>query len=179
MSRIARVLSPFVLAVSFVSLAAAPAVAGSSGGGSGKNEVQITQFHVTLTSQGSDLHQVGADGEITYGSILLTGTGASDSGDIQVELQGAVNYENGDGRFSGFVTLTFASQAQVGFTMTGEASATDAGGADLTSKLRVIEGTGAMIGVKGVGAWTGSRDAAVGAPIEADFVIKLRGVDIG
>ncbi len=43
----------------------------------------------------------------------------------------------------------------------------------------MIEGNGAMIGAKGVGAWTGSRDAEVGAPIEADFIIKIRGVDIG
>lgn len=174
-TRIARVITTFVAAVSLVGLIAAPAVAGSSG----KDKVQVTQFHVALTSQGSNLHEVGKDGEFTYGSIVLAGTGESDSGDIQVELQGDVNYEDGSGRFSGFVTLTFASQAQVGFTMTGEASATDGGGADLTSKLRVIEGTGAMIGVKGVGAWTGSRDAEVGAPIEADFVIKLRGIDLG
>ncbi len=178
MSRIARLTATFVVAASLVGLTTAPALAGSSGG-SGKNKVQITQFHVALTPQGSNLHDVGADGEFTYGSILFTGTGESDSGPIQVELQGDVNYEDGSGRFTGFVTLTFASQAQVGFTMTGEASARDDGGADLTSKLRVIEGTGAMIGAKGVGAWTGSRDAEVGAPIEADFIIKIRGIDLG
>jgi hypothetical protein len=174
MPRFIRIVTTFVVAVALATLTAAPALAGS-----GRDQVQVTKFHVTLTSQGTTLHQVGKSGEHTYGWNLLTGTGTSDSGDIAVELQGAVDYVNGEGTFTGFVTLKFASLAEVGFTMRGTTTKTSDGGSQFTAKLKVIEGTGAMIGAKGTGSWTGTRSGTLGSPVEADFTIRIRGIDIG
>jgi hypothetical protein len=170
-----RTIATLVVVASLTALTAAPAVAG----GSGKDKVQVTKFHVTLTSQGTTLHQVGGDGQYTYGWNLLTGTGSSDSGNIEVNLQGAVDYENGEGTFSGFITLKFASLAEVGFTMRGTTTKSSDGTSRFTSKMKVIEGTGALIGAKGTGAWKGSRSGVLGSPVEADFVIRISGIDLG
>jgi len=173
------------LVVALVALVAHPAGAGGSGGsgsggsGSSGDRVQTTEFHVTLTSEGSTLQQVGKSGEITYGWNHLTGTAASDSGDIKVDMLGNVQYTEGSGPFFGFVTLRFASLSDVAFRMRGRAALQSDGSTDLKAKLRVIGGNGALIGVKGGGEFTGTRAAAVGSPIELDFTIRLRGLDFG
>lgn len=177
-----RILVP-ALVVALAALVAQPAGAGGSGdsgsGASSSDRVQTTEFHVTLTSEGSTLQQVGKSGEITYGWNHLTGTATSDSGDIQVDMLGNVQYTEGSGPFFGFVTLRFASLSDVAFRMRGRATLQSDGSTDLKAKLRVIGGNGAMIGVKGGGTFAGTRAAAVGSPIELDVTIRLRGIDIG
>ena len=143
------------------------------------DKTQTTEFRVTLTSQGTTLRQVGADGEIAYGWNQLAGTAPSDSGDIGVEMLGNVQYVDGRGPIFGFVTLKFASLSDVGFHMQGKATKDSSDVTHFTGKLKVLGGTAALIGVKGGGSFSGTRAAALGSPVELDFTIKLRGIDIG
>ena len=172
MPRCSRLVAGLVVAASLVVLASAPAVARTS-------KVQTTKFHVSLTSQGTTLQQVGAKGEITYGWNHLTGTATSDSGNIGVDLLGNVQYTNGQGPIFGFVTLHFASLSDVGFRVQGKATKGSGGATDFSAKMKVIGGNAALIGVKGGGSFTGSRSGALGSPVELDFTIRLGGITIG
>jgi hypothetical protein len=160
---------------------------GGNGGGSGsgqgkvqstKEKVQSTEFQVTLTSQQTVLRTVGTDGEITYGWNQLTGTASSDSGDIGVEMLGNVQYVEGSGPVFGFATLKFASLAEVGFRMHGK-GVKGSDSTTFTGTLKVIGGTASLIGVKGGGSFTGTRRDELGAAVDFDMTIKLRGVEIG
>jgi hypothetical protein len=152
---------------------------GAPPAGAKPSKVQTTKFHVSLTSQGTTLFQVGRGGDVTYGWNHLTGTATSDSGDIGVDLLGNVQYTNGAGPMFGFVTLHFASLSDVGFRFDGKATKGSAGATDVTATMKVIGGNAALTGVKGTGGFTGSRSGEVGSPVELDFVIRLRGIEIG
>jgi hypothetical protein len=166
-------------AVTLLALAAVAATAPIADAKPAKDPVQTTKFTVTLTSRQTVLDQLGAGGAITYGWNQLTGTAPSSSGDIDVELLGNVQYTDGEGPFFGFTTLTFASLAHVGFRMHGNATKDSSGVTHLTAKLKVIGGSGALIGVRGGGSFTGTRAAQPGSPVELSFTIKLRGVSVG
>jgi hypothetical protein len=147
--------------------------------GAKPSKVQTTKFHVSLTSQATTLFQVGRGGDITYGWIHLAGTATSDSGDIGVDLLGNVQYTNGAGPSFGFVTLHFASLSDVGFRFDGKATKDSDGATDFSAKMKVLGGNAALTGVKGTGSFTGSGAGEPGSPVELDFVIRLRGIEIG
>jgi hypothetical protein len=171
MHRFPRVLVASVVVVGVVALGAAPL----SAGGDDPNRIS---FPVTLTSQQSILEEVGRGGEQTYGWNELTGTAATDSGDVQVQMLGNVEYTEGSGPFFGFVTLRFASLSTLGLRMQGTATVRDDGSTDLKAKLRVIGGNAAMTGARGKGRFTGERPAELGSPIEITITVRLRGVDL-
>ena len=172
-TRRARLGALLAIVTSTVVLVAVPVAAETS-------KAQVTKFTVTLTSQQTVLHQVGADGQHTYGWNQLTGTGSSDSGDIGVELLGNVQYTKGQGPFFGFVTMHFASLADVGFRLVGGKATKDSDGVShFTAAMKVIGGTGALNTAKGSGTFTGSRTAELGSPVAASFTIRITGVDIG
>ena len=147
--------------------------------GAKPSKVQTTKFHVSLTSQGTTLFQVGRGGNITYGWNHLTGTATSDSGDIGVELLGNVQYTDGVGPIFGFVTLHFVSLSDAGFRWNGKATKGSGGATEFRAKMKVIGGNAALTGVKGTGSFNGGRAGTLGSAVELDFVIKLAGIDIG
>jgi hypothetical protein len=126
-----------------------------------------------LTSQATQLTNVGANGAVTYGWNRLTGTATDASGPVQVELLGSVAYRDGAGPFSGFVTFTFADGSVLGTQIQGVATKDAAGATQFASTLGVIDGTGRYLGAKGSGRFTGSRDAALGQPVKAKFEITI------
>jgi hypothetical protein len=172
MHRFRRVLVASAVVVGVVALGSAPLPAGDN------DDPNRISFPVTLTSQQSILEQVGRGGEQTYGWNELTGTATTDSGDVQVQMLGNVEYVEGSGPFFGFVTLRFASMSTLGLRMQGTATVKDDGSTDLKAKLRVIGGNAAMTGAKGKGRFTGERPAELGGAIEITITVRLRGVDL-
>lgn len=126
-----------------------------------------------LTSQLTQLHNVGTDGSQTYGWNRLTGTATTPDGPVDVELLGSVAYATGSGPFSGFLTFTFPDGSVLGTQVQGLATRGADGVTQLASTLGVINGTGRYLGTTGTGTFTGSRDAALGQPVRATFEIGV------
>jgi len=129
-----------------------------------------------LTSAESHLMKVGEDASKTYGWNTLVGPSSTDLGTFDVEMLGNVDYENGNGPFFGFVTLTDLSGDLLGLRMDGEASVEADGSSALEATFEVIGGTGQYSEASGTGTLTGTRMAAVGAPIEIVIIVDLIGV---
>ena len=153
-------------------MTAVPATAGPA-----SSTTTTIEFTATLDSQQRVLQQVGRGGVKTYGWNELTGTASTDSGDVQIQLLGNVDYVDGSGPFFGFVTLRFASLSTLGLRIVdGRARVRDDGSTALRSRLRVIGGNAAMTGAKGTGTMTGERREELGTSIELTFDLRLRGI---
>ena len=158
-----------LVVVAMTALPTAAAPAGST--------TTTIEFTATLDSQQRVLQQVGRGGVKTYGWNELTGTASTDSGDVQVQLLGNVDYVDGSGPFFGFVTLKFASLSTLGLRIVdGRARVRDDGSTALRSRLRVIGGNAAMTGAKGTGTMTGERREDLGTSIELTFDLRIRGI---
>jgi mannose-6-phosphate isomerase-like protein (cupin superfamily) len=127
-----------------------------------------------LTSAMTQLTTVGPDASATYGWNRLTGTATDATGPVQVEMLGNVAYREGAGPFFGFVTFTFSDGSVLGTQMQGVATKDANGITQFASTLGVIDGTGRYLGATGSGTFTGSRDAALGQPVDATFDLTLR-----
>ena len=170
MPRLARI-------AALVAITAAVSILGPLEAGAQQTDVRTTKFHVSLASLDTTLFQVGRGGDITFGWNHLIGTATSDSGDIGVDLLGNVQYTNGAGPMFGFVTLHFASLSDVGFRWEGKATKGSGGATDFSARMKVIGGSAALTGVKGVGSFRGSRSGELGSRVELDFTIRLRQTD--
>ena len=130
-----------------------------------------------LTSDSRTLVQAGPSNAITYGWNHLLGTATDDGQSVGVAMQASVQYTNGNGPFSGFVTFTFADGSTLGVSMQGvttaQPSSTDAA---FSSTLGVIGGTGTYANAKGSGTFTGTRQAALGGQVQATFDLDLEGL---
>lgn len=143
----------------------------------GKADAAAKPLHleVTLSSPSRTLHQVGARGEKTYGWNLLEGTATVDGQPAQVQLQGSVNYTNGSGPFSAFVTFTFGDGSTLGATVQGLATGNERKNeTTFASTMLVIGGTGAYALTKGSGTFTGARTEELGGNVSATFDLGLR-----
>jgi Cupin domain len=143
----------------------------------GKGDAGATPLHVetTLSSPSRTLHQVGLNGEKTYGWNLLEGTATVDGQPVQVQLQGNVNYTNGSGPFSAFVTFTFADGSTLGTSAQGFASAIERRNATtFAATMLVIGGTGTYASAKGSGTFAGSRTEELGGNVALTFDLGLR-----
>ena len=142
---------------------------------SAESGVQL-RAEMSLSSDFSVLQKVGPDETQTYGWNRLVGTTTSNLGEFDVEMLGNVNYENGNGPFFGFVTLTDTNGDMLSLQMDGSAAVGDDGVTKLSSKLTVIGGTGVYISASGSGSFTGVRVAEVGAPIEFTMTVSIAGI---
>jgi hypothetical protein len=142
--------------------------------GSGTTGTQPLQIHAVLSSTARTLHQVGQSGASTYGWNRLESSPAA-GGAPAVDLQGNVDYTNGSGPFSAFVTFTFADGSTLGTTMQGQATANSADGSTaFTATMGVIGGAGQYASVTtGSGTFTGSRTTALGGNVDATFDLQL------
>ena len=131
------------------------------------------QAEMSLSSDFSVLQKVGTDETQTYGWNRLVGTTSSNLGDFDVVMLGNVNYDNGNGPFFGFLTLTAPNGDVLSMQMDGSARVDDDGVTKLSSALTVIGGTGAYVSAKGSGEFNGTRTAQVGAPIEFTLSVNL------
>ena len=144
--------------------------------GEGNEGATLLHLETTLTSQSRTLHDSGADGDKTYGWNQLTGASSLDDQPVDVEMLASVDYIDGSGPFSGFLTFTFADGSTLGFTMQGSAELDSA--ADETtfvSTLTVIGGTGTYAATTGSGVFSGQRTAELGGDVAATFDLGLHG----
>lgn len=131
---------------------------------------------VSLTSQGKNLHKVGADDSIVYGWNDLQGDATVDGEQVHVAMLGVVQYVKGAGPFGGSVTLTFPDGSVLAFDQV-EARATaktDTTDAKFAGLLRVIGGTGRFATAAGRGLLTGRRNDSLGGVVEMHFVLRLK-----
>jgi branched-chain amino acid transport system substrate-binding protein len=131
---------------------------------------------MSLSSDFSVLQKVGPDETQTYGWNRLVGITTSNLGEFDVVMLGNVNYEEGNGPFFGFLTLTSLNGDVLSMQMNGSARVADDGVTRLSSELRVIGGTGKYVNVGGSGRFTGERIADVGAPIEFTLMVDITGM---
>jgi len=137
-----------------------------------------TPLHVSvdLESQSRNLHTVGVDGSVTYGSNELVGTATVDGQPVAVEFLGNVSYVKGSGPLFGFLTYTFADGSTLGAQIQGAASTTtDGGETSFAATLGVLGGTGRYGTATGSGVFTGSRKAALGTTVSATFDLTITG----
>jgi hypothetical protein len=132
-------------------------------------------INVTLTSQETVLHQAGMEDEVIYGWNRLTGAAEVEGEEAQVELLGSVDYREGSGTFSGFVTVTFGDGSAFGVRLTDgrTEAATDTTNARFESGLDVVNGSGRYAGVSGDGEFDGSRNDELGGVVEARFRLEI------
>jgi hypothetical protein len=143
--------------------------------GGGDPDTKPVHVESTMSSPSRTLHQVGGNGEKTYGWNLLEGSATVDGQPVQVELQGSVNYTNGGGPFSAFVTFTFADGSTLGASAQGVASTIERRNATtFAATMLVIGGTGAYAPATGSGTFTGSRTEELGGNVSLTFDLGLR-----
>jgi hypothetical protein len=92
-----------------------------------------------------------------------------------VELLGNVDYTDGSGPFSAFLTITLADGSALGATIQGRATANAADGStSFAATVGVVGGTGRYAGITGgSGTFTGSRTTALGGNVGATFDLEL------
>ena len=139
---------------------------------------ETVEFPVTLTSAESRLLKVGPQDQHTYGWNKLVGSSTFKNQSISVEMLGNVDYDNGNGPFIGFVTLTTTPNNTIGMRMDGSATVRSDGSTALSGTFTVIGGTGNFVNVVGNGTMEGSRKAAVGSPVELVFKLNLSGATL-
>jgi len=130
-------------------------------------------FTTDLTSIKKNLHIVGPTDQITYGWNNLAGVTAFDGQPAATDLQGSVWYVNGNGPFTGFLTITTQDGSTLGFAMNGQAVVDAAGVTMFTADLTVIGGTKKYANATGSGSWTGKREGAIGTPVTFRGTIDL------
>jgi hypothetical protein len=126
----------------------------------------------SLHSISTALHQPTTS--ITYGWNHLEGTATVAGKQVDVDFQGSVNYLNGSGDFSGFVTFTFAKGVILAMTVQGVAAA-NRSATSFSGTMGIITGTGQYAHDLGTGTFIGHRTSALGSPVAATFSLSLMG----
>jgi quercetin dioxygenase-like cupin family protein len=143
--------------------------------GEGDPSAKPMHIETTLSSQSRTLRQVGADGLKTYGWNQLTGTSSLAGEPVEVELLGSVDYDNGSGPFSAFITFTYADGSTIATSAQGITSVdTATGTTTFAASLGVIGGTGTYAETTGSGTFKGARTTALGGDVKATFDLGLR-----
>jgi Cupin domain len=143
----------------------------------GEGDPSAKPMHIesTLSSQSRTLRQVGADGLKTYGWNQLTGKSSLAGEPVEVELLGSVDYDNGNGPFSAFITFTYADGSTIATSAQGITTVdTATGTTTFAASLGVIGGTGTYAETTGSGTFKGSRTTALGGDVKATFDLGLR-----
>ena len=132
------------------------------------------ELRANFTSSGTTLQTL--PGGITYGwNHLVAGTTWAGQ-DATVDFLGDVEYVNGTGPFNGYITVTRADGAKLGLRVAGSAlslATTGTADARFSGNVTVIGGAGAYAGASGIGTMTGSRQAALGSPVQMRIVITV------
>ncbi len=134
-------------------------------------------FSAGLTSQSTVLKNYNGGQSVSgwnrvSGSSSVSWPGADPS--ATVELLASVAYTNGNGPFFGFINITTADGSLLVLRMEGNASLpSGTTTTQFTGALTVLGGQGAFANAKGSGTMTGSRDSALGGPVELSFALKL------
>jgi len=129
----------------------------------------------TVTSTGTNLNTL--PGGMTYGWNDLTGPTTWGKQQAAIHFQADVNYLNGAGQFSGYVTVTGANGTMLALRVEGStlpvplnSGATET---HLAGSITVIGGTGTYANAKGIGTVVGTREAALGSPVRLTFRLTV------
>jgi len=144
-----------------------PTVSVDPSSGTATNELVVAK----LTSQANDLHTVGPDASQVFGWNLLTGTGTFLGEPVEVRLQGSVEYLNGNGPFGGFLRIVAQDGSQIALQLNGQATRTDITTFD--GQMEFIGASGRFADLVAGGTFTGTRQAEVGAPVEAQVDLTV------
>lgn len=147
-----------------------------AGCGGSSNSTAFTPnltFGVDLTSASNNLKTLNG-GAATTGWNQLVGSTTVSGASLKVELLATVTYVNGSGPFTGVANLTYPDGSVVTLKLDGLASYNPTSTTTtFSSSLKVLGGTATHAGATGVGAFTGSRNTALGGPVHLDFQIAL------
>lgn len=119
------------------------------------------------------LTATGPDGRVTTGTARITGIGASNLGEVGVEVLGAVRYRAGSGAFTGLMHLDFGGGSLLLCRYEGRAAAF-AGGTRVLGRIDVLAGAGAVAGARGHGRVEGVRLGGIGSPLVSTIAVALR-----
>lgn len=140
-----------------------------------KTSTKKLTYSVDFVSQGTTLTDL--PGEITYGWNHLTGPTTWGKKSASADFLGSVDYVDGSGPFSGFVTFTRSDGTRLAISVTGWATSPPTPGTAKTSfsgSVRVIGGSGAYKGATGAGTMTGYRKSDLGSPVQLTFDLTIR-----
>lgn len=130
---------------------------------------------VKLQSEATDLSSVGSDDRRVFGWNLLTGSATFLGEPVQVRLQGSVEYLDGTGPFGGFLRIVAADGSQVALVVNGQALASDTG-TTFDGRMEFLGASGQYADVVTAGRFVGSREAALGAPVEVSLQLLVERV---
>ncbi|CAB4536705.1 MAG: hypothetical protein F2942_04610 [Actinobacteria bacterium] len=129
--------------------------------------------NVEMPSVAKTLYKVGKDGTVTYGANQLVGSATVLGQPATVEILGSVNYINGSGPFTGFLTVTWADASSIGFSILGTATQGTDGSSKIVSSMDYIGGSGTYVDTQVQGKFTANRTAEVGTPIMTELTLEV------
>ncbi len=129
--------------------------------------------NVEMPSVAKTLYKVGKDGTVTYGANQLVGSATVLGQPATVEILGSVNYINGSGPFTGFLTVTWADASSIGFSILGTATQETDGSSKIVSSMDYIGGSGTYVDTQVQGKFTANRTAEVGTPIMTELTLEV------
>lgn len=129
--------------------------------------------NVEMPSVAKTLYKVGKDGTVTYGANQLVGSATVLGQPATVEILGSVNYINGSGPFTGFLTVTWADASSIGFSILGTATQGTDGSSKIVSSMDYIGGSGTYVDTQVQGKFTATRTAEVGTPIMTELTLEV------
>lgn len=152
------------------SSSASPSISPSPTGG------QVVEFSADLSSQYSRLTTAGPDDSLVFGYNQLEGYTKINGKSVRVRMQGVVDYNEGSGPLTGFLTLRWTDGTELGLRQDGSATY-DAAAKSTTLKanLTVVGGTRQVSGTTGGGSFTGSRRSSSGTSIRIAVTLNLQG----
>ena len=128
---------------------------------------------VEMPSVAKTLYKVGQDEDVTYGANQLVGSATVLGQPATVEILGSVNYLNGSGPFTGFLTVTWADASSIGFSILGTATQGTDGSSKIVSSMDYIGGSGTYVDTKVQGKFIATRTAEVGTPIMTELTLEV------
>ena len=129
--------------------------------------------NVEMPSVAKTLYKVGKDDTVTYGANQLVGSATVLGQPATVEILGSVNYINGSGPFTGFLTVTWADASSIGFSILGTATQGTDGSSKIVSSMDYIGGSGTYVDTQVQGKFTANRTAEVGTPIMTELTLEV------
>ena len=162
-----------------------PSPSSSSSGSSGSTTASpspspsggaVVEFSADLSSQYSRLTTAGPSDSLVYGYTQLEGYSKINGKQVRVRMQGLVDYNEGSGPLTGFLTLRWSDGTELGMRQDGTATYDAAAKSTaLKANLTVVGGTRQVGGTTGGGSFTGSRRSTSGSSIRIAVTLNLQG----
>lgn len=139
----------------------------------------MVEFSADLSSQYSKLTTAGPDDSLVFGYNQLDGYTKINGRQVRVRMQGMVDYNEGSGPLTGFVTLRWSDGTELGMRQDGTATY-DAAAKSTAFKgnLTVVGGTKQVSGTTGGGTFTGSKRSPSGSSIRIAVTLNLQNAPV-